>query len=371
LDAIKLTLGVDELGGRRPEEYIFNGGEGDSAQRAERALIKIVFSNPGRPGKRDRVFADAGRGCEASDYVTAICESTRGNRVRYAIQAGYLQWGGDGRPIEEDINRLRELIPDKHWMTRRKWSELLARAGVSRELLGVLALKQGETDRVLAGDHQDLLRTMLELTGKQETLDQYDDTKARLAEARAEYDQTMRKLDGARSHLQTRELQARAHATYVNTKARRTRIAEVELPLARRAELLGDRERAQTEKATLSDNLNMTRRTIAALGEEIDALETQQATAERERAKLVKTSEAAREKLQATAQQLALARKAVEDATAAITAAGEPHDEGAVAHAAADALASERQHDELTRERERLTHEIADLEAASGAQTLS
>src|SRR5262249_50133073 len=106
LDAIKLTLGVDELGGRRPEEYIFNGGEGDSAQRAERALIKIVFSNPGRPGKRDRVFADAGRGCEASDYVTAICEITRGNRVRYAIQAGYLQWGGDGRPIEEDINRL-------------------------------------------------------------------------------------------------------------------------------------------------------------------------------------------------------------------------------------------------------------------------
>src|SRR4051794_27490127 len=122
LDAIKLGLGVDELGGRRPEEYIFNGGDGDSATRADRALIKLVFSNPVKPGKRDRVFADAGRGCESSNYVSAICEVSRGNRLRYAIQAGYLQWGGEGRTIEEDIHRLRELIPDKHWMGKRKWS---------------------------------------------------------------------------------------------------------------------------------------------------------------------------------------------------------------------------------------------------------
>jgi len=37
----------------------------------------------------------------------------------------------------------------------------------------VLALKQGETDKVLAGDYRELLRRMLELTGKQETLERF------------------------------------------------------------------------------------------------------------------------------------------------------------------------------------------------------
>ena len=60
-------------------------------------------------------------------------------------------------------------------MSKRKWSELLNRAGISKELLGVLALKQGETDKILAGDNQQLLKTVLELTGKQETLERYSD----------------------------------------------------------------------------------------------------------------------------------------------------------------------------------------------------
>jgi chromosome segregation ATPase len=212
LDAIKLSLGVDELGGRRPEEYIFDGG-GDPTKRAERALLKVVFANPVRPAKRERMFADAGRGCEASKYVTAICEVTRGNRLRYAIHPGCIRWGGEGRSIEEDIQELRHQTPDRLWMRRRKWSELLARAGVSRELLGVLALKQGETDKVLAGDQQELLRRMLELTGRQETREHYNEAKTRLAAANTAYDQTMQKLKAERRHLQTLELQARQHET--------------------------------------------------------------------------------------------------------------------------------------------------------------
>mgnify|MGYP000515869694 CR=1 FL=1 len=232
LDAIKLCLGVDELGGRRPEEYIFDGG-GDAARRADRALIKVVFSNPVKPGSKDRVFADAGRGCEASDYVTAICEVTRGNRVRYAIHPGYLQWGGDDRSIEKDIHKLRQAIPDKHWMGKRKWSELLARAGVSRELLGVLALKQGETDKVLAGDYHELLRKMLELTGKQETLEHFNEAKAQLTIAKAAHAQTMQKLEGERRHLQTLELRAQQHEDLVAAALRR--LGTGALPLPRRA----------------------------------------------------------------------------------------------------------------------------------------
>jgi hypothetical protein len=99
LDAVKLSLGVDELGDRRAEQYLYDGG-GEVGRSAERAMIKVVFDNPVSAGKRERVFADAGRGCEASEYVTAICEVTRGNRIRYAIAPGYIRWGGNGHSIE-------------------------------------------------------------------------------------------------------------------------------------------------------------------------------------------------------------------------------------------------------------------------------
>lgn len=362
LDAIKLSLGVDELGGRRPEEYIFDGG-GDAARRADRALIKVVFSNPVKPGKKDRVFADAGRGCEASDYVTAICEVTRGNRVRYAIHPGYVQWGGDNRSIEEDIHKLRQAIPEKHWMGKRKWSELLARAGVSRELLGVLALKQGETDKVLAGNYHELLRKMLELTGKQDTLERFNEAKVQLATAKAAHDQTMQKLEGERRHLQTLELRAQQHEDYVASLVRRTQIETIELPLARRAALLGERERASRERTTLSDNLETTRSDLEAATAEIEKLETDAAAAGSCQQELATASNAAQQTMREASEALGVARTRLQEARDAIERAGEPLTADAVADAERAAATLERELADLQSEQTRLEQEIADLEA--------
>lgn len=258
LDAIKLSLGIDELGDRKPEQYLYDPA-GDGGGSADRALIKVVFDNPIREGKRERVFADAGRGCEASDYVTAICEITRGSRIRYAIVPGYIRWGGEGRSIDEDTHGLRQQIPDKLWMGKRKWSELLARAGVTRELLGVLALKQGETDKVLAGNYQELLRRMLELMGKQETLERFNEAKVRLSAAKLEHDQTMQKLDAERRHLKTLEVQSQQHELYVQSRTRHEHIQTVELPLAHRAQLIRDRAEAERQSSTLTENLTAIR----------------------------------------------------------------------------------------------------------------
>lgn len=362
LDAIKLCLGVDELGGRRPEEYIFDGG-GDASRRAERSLIKVVFSNPVKPGKKERVFADAGRGCEASDYVTAICEVTRGNRVRYAIHPGYLQWGGDDHSIEEDIHKLRQAIPDKLWMGKRKWSELLARAGVSRELLGVLALKQGETDKVLAGDYQELLRKMLELTGKQETLERFNEAKVQLATAKAAHDQTMQKLEGERRHLQTLELRAQQHEDYVASQERQRSIETVELPLARRAELLTERERASRERTTLGDNLETTRSDLEGAKAEIEQLETDALSASGRQQELAAASEAAQQTMRATSEALGIARSRLEDARAAIERAGQPLNADVVAEAERAAAQLERELVDLQSEKAQLEQDIADLEA--------
>ena len=87
LDALKLMFGVSDLS-RRPADYIYDGGGEEGSKRASRALVKAIFANPEGPGRTGRLFAAAGRGCEASVHVTAICEVTRDGRRRYAMLPG-------------------------------------------------------------------------------------------------------------------------------------------------------------------------------------------------------------------------------------------------------------------------------------------
>jgi P-loop containing region of AAA domain len=147
LDAAKVILGVDQLK-QKPSEYIFDG-RGDSERRADRAYVKAIFLNQERPGRLGRLFADAGRGCESSDRVTAICEITREGR-RFSILPGSITWGDLGRSLEVDLQDLGRL-PRSYWLKPQQWSELLSRAGVSRALLGVISVKQGQTDQALDG----------------------------------------------------------------------------------------------------------------------------------------------------------------------------------------------------------------------------
>lgn len=191
LDAIKVMLGVGDKLARRPADYIYDGG-GDPARKADRAYVKVIFANPERPGRAGRVFADAGRGSELVPYVTGICEVTT-ERRRYLIQPGATRWGAT-QTVEADLHGLGR-IPRSAWLTPKQWSELLARAGVSQALTGVISIQQGEIGRAIEGTPEQLLRRVLELIGKQETLDGFRAAKTKLAEARLAYDEARRKLD--------------------------------------------------------------------------------------------------------------------------------------------------------------------------------
>ena len=146
LDAAKLILGVEQLK-QKPAEYIFDGRV-DADRRAERAYVKAIFRNPIRSVREGRVFADAGRGTAETEHVTAICEITRDGRRRYTLLPGAITWGEDGRSLENELHTLAKL-GHSHWLGPHQWSKLLARAGVSRALLGVISVRQGETDHAI------------------------------------------------------------------------------------------------------------------------------------------------------------------------------------------------------------------------------
>lgn len=229
LDAIKLILGVaPEHLKESPAKYIFNGG-GNPSLRAGRAYVKAIFNNPPRDGgRRARVFAEYGRGCERAPEVTAVCWVTKQHR-RYALLPGAITWGETDTAIEEELKALHEAVA-QNWMKPSEWSDLLAAAGISKALLQVVSIKQGETDQAISGSRENLLRRVLELTGKQGTVDEFKQARDEVASARAAHHQA---LDLYR--LQERESKALRkladrHQEYLDMEARWKTVVALELP---------------------------------------------------------------------------------------------------------------------------------------------
>jgi len=75
-------------------------------------------------------------------------------------------------------------MPDNRWLGPQKYDYLLDRAGVSKALRGVLSLPQGETNRLVTETRSGLMRRLLELTGRQGTLDEFRVARAKYGEAR-------------------------------------------------------------------------------------------------------------------------------------------------------------------------------------------
>lgn len=367
LDALKLMFGVSDLS-RRPADYIYDGGGEEGAKRASRALVKVVFANPEGPGRTGRLFAAAGRGCEASAHVTAICEVARDGKRRYAMLPGARVWGGDGADLEAEINALRTQITANQWLPSRAWTELLARAGVSRALLGVISVKQGETDKTIEGSPEALLRRILELTGKQQTLDEFRQAKSDLIEARRNYDDVNGRLSSERSQLKALTLQARQHEEFIKLGKRKRWIEETGLPIATRvdktearANLAAEREGQATALERIREERTELEKSIPALERCVKELEGH-ADQLRERDQEVRHAHTAAAEAQAQARADVRTRQTLIDAARALV--GDVELDRALAEArqddagrAREALAS------AERMRNDLAVEIAELEA--------
>jgi chromosome segregation ATPase len=195
LDGLKVILGVADFSKRRtPASYIFNGGPSNIP--ADQAWLRATFANPVQPGQRHRVFAVAGNGCEDAEHVTVICR-VQGDKRKYLVLPGHVTWGRE-RPLDMDLDGLAR-IPDNRWLGPQKYDYLLDRAGVTKALRGVLSLPQGETDRLVTETRSGLMRRLLELTGRQGTLDEFRVARTKYGEARTLHRE-------ARQHFEQKKL---------------------------------------------------------------------------------------------------------------------------------------------------------------------
>lgn len=357
LDAIKLMLGVDDLKAK-PADYIYSSD--DDAQRVDKAYLKAVFANAVRSRQQGRVFADAGWGCAETENVTAVCEVSRSGR-RYAIFPGYLAWGVE-RPLPDDLAALRDL-PNSRWLGPRQWSELLARAGVPRALLSVIALKQGETDKALGANPEQLLRQMLELTGKQQTLDDFRAAKANLVEARRRYDEVLSRFGSEEKELARLGQLVERHKEFQRDERRVARIDEIELPLARRRKIEAELTENRGERDQRLGQLETARADRVRLDSEIPTLEQRQRELADEQTTLRAHRADADADLSRATTTIGRLEGEIERAREALTAAqpyGEPT-AAALEAFDAEALQAARAHADAGEEDERLERELEEL----------
>jgi len=189
LDAMRTLLGLDCSGGRNYKTYARHAN-------ADTAWLRAVVDN--RPHGRQTSSRPFARNLLYADQVTLACRIDRNGGD---WQRRYLMADGDV-PIETLIE-----APDKDWLGIEHWRKRLEGAGLSRAIARVLALEQGQTDRLCEYSPKELLRLVFDVFGDQEVLDRYEEARRHLREQQAEVEMAERELAHGRAQLA--ELEAR------------------------------------------------------------------------------------------------------------------------------------------------------------------
>ncbi len=244
LDAMRTLLGLDCSGGRNYKTYARHAN-------ADTTWLRAVVDN--RPHGRQTSSRPFARNLLYADQVTLACRIDRNGGD---WQRRYLMSDGDV-PIETLIQ-----APDKDWLGLEHWRKRLEGAGLSRAITRVLALEQGQTDRLCEYSPKELLRLVFEVFGDQEVLDRYEEARRHLREQEAEAEAADRELAHGRAQLAELESRVNLYRQY--------RIK------------LGEREKLATEVVPVLD-WHENRRDVTARLYELHRQRLQQATQKRQR----------------------------------------------------------------------------------------
>lgn len=191
LDAMRTLLGLECSGGRNYKTYARHAN-------ADTTWLRATVDNRSRSRQSSsRPFA---RNLLYSDQVTLACRIDRNGGD---WQRRYLMVDGDA-PIEVLVER-----PDKDWLGVEHWRKRLEGAGLSRAIARVLALEQGQTDRLCEYSPKELLRLVFDVFGDQEVLDRYEEARKHQRELATEVETAEREL--AHSQAQLAQLEGRVN----------------------------------------------------------------------------------------------------------------------------------------------------------------
>lgn len=215
LDAMRTLLGLDCSGGRSYKTYARHAN-------ADTTWLRATVDN--RPHGRQTSTRPFARNLLYADQVTLACRIERNGgdwQRRYCMSDG-----------DVAIETLAQL-PEKDWLGLDHWRKRLEGAGLSRAIARVLALEQGQTDRLCEFSPKELLRLVFEVFGDQEVLDRYEEARRHQRDLAAEV--TLAEQELAYSEAQLAQLDSRVtlYRTYQGKLRERETLATEVIPVLR------------------------------------------------------------------------------------------------------------------------------------------
>ncbi len=213
LDAMRTLLGLDCSGGRSYKTYARHAN-------SDTTWLRATVDN--RPHSRQTSTRPFARNLLYGDQVTLACRIERNGgdwQRRYTMSDG-----------DVSIETLAA-TPDKEWLGVEHWRKRLEGAGLSRAIARVLALEQGQTDRLCEFSPKELLRLVFEVFGDQEVLDRYEEARRHQRELTAEVEAAERELTHCEAQLSALDARVNLYRQYQIKLGERELLATEVIPV--------------------------------------------------------------------------------------------------------------------------------------------
>jgi chromosome segregation ATPase len=238
LDALRTLFGLDCSMGRTYKHYARHSGQQSSWLRA------VVDNRPQGKQLSNRPFRASGFISE--DEVTLFCQIQKNGgdwKRQYLMRGGVV-----------DIEQVTEATD---WLGIETYKKRLTYAGLSPAMAKVLALEQGETDKLCEYSQRQLLDLVFQVFGDKEVLDAYDEAKRHQRDTETELQRFESELAASQANLEKLRYRVANYHQWEGLNKEKRDLQEEVLPILQYHEI---RERA----ANTTRNLNEARQTIDA-----------------------------------------------------------------------------------------------------------
>ncbi|MFD2365540.1 ATP-binding protein [Pseudoduganella sp. GCM10020061] len=209
LDALRTLFGLDCSMGRTYKHYARHSGQ-------QTAWLRAVVDNRASGSQlSNRPFR--GSGFFSDDEVTLFCQIQKNGgdwKRQYLMRPGRVE--------------IEEVTEAADWLGVENYRKRLAMAGLSPAMSKVLALEQGETDKLCEYAPRQLLDLVFQVFGDKEVLDAYDEAKRHQKDTETELKRFEAELDASKTNLEGLRLRvANYHQWEDLNKERRNLLEEV------------------------------------------------------------------------------------------------------------------------------------------------
>ncbi|MGI4848408.1 MAG: ATP-binding protein [Janthinobacterium lividum] len=183
LDALRTLFGLDCSMGRTYKHYARHSGQQTAWLRA------VVDNHPVGKQMSNRPFR--GSGFFGDDEVTLFCQIQKNGgdwKRQYLMRGGCV-----------DIEEVQDA---SDWLGVDAYRKRLASAGLSPAMAKVLALEQGETDKLCEYSPRQLLDLVFQVFGDKEVLDAYDEAKRHQKDTEIELQRFETELESSMTNLE-------------------------------------------------------------------------------------------------------------------------------------------------------------------------